>query len=490
MSEITRRGFFGAAGTTAAAALLGACSSGSNGQAGVGSVPGGPAAGAGGNAGSLRWWDHFSALQKFHKQWAAKESDALGIMVDHTYNDASRAQEALQLAHQSKQLPDVYSNVVGLPLASLVKENWVQALTLTEQASASLPDGSLTEGITNVDGKVYGVPLFTFRQYSTATWMNRQIIDGAGLDPASPPKTYDKFRAACKKVKTSGGGVAPMILALGDPGRMRDQVNDLAQAAGFPGLQGMKFLTGEYAFEDESYIQAIEFWKGLNDSGYIVQGSGNFTVVNARSRYAAGVAGFFPDGPWCAGGVKAITPSFLPKMAVGPILAPNSGTVAIYRGAPAPQFFVAGSSAHAEKASALVNSFTTAEYQKGLASGMDQPPINLEVVDNADVIEPYRKVVGFFQKTCYRAPEAVVANPQIVSVQAESKPISPHLGNIVQGYLGGNITDLRASLKKLSEAFSKDRDRALASAKTAGATVSLDDWTFKDWKPGTDYTYK
>ncbi len=428
--------------------------------------------------------------KKFHKQWAAKESESLGIKIDYTYNDASKAQEALQLAHQSKQLPDVYSNVVGLPLASLVKENWVQALTLTDQASASLPDGSLTEGITNVDGKVYGVPLFTFRQYSTATWMNRQIIESAGLDPTNPPKTYDEFRAACKKIKQSGDGAAPMILALGDPGRMRDQVNDLAQAAGFAGLQGVRFRTGEYAFEDDAYVQAIEFWKSLNDSGYIVQGSGSFTVVNARSRYAAGVAGFFPDGPWCAGGVRAITPSFLPKMAVGPILSPDSEPVSIYRGAPAPQFFVAGGSAHADKATALVNSFTTTEYQKGLAAGMDQPPINLDVVDKADVIEPYRDVVGFFRKTCYRAPEAVVANPQIVSVQAASKPISPHLGNIVQGYLGGNITDLRASLKKLSEAFSKDRERALASAKAGGAVVSLDDWAFSNWKPSVDYMYK
>ncbi|MCW2804949.1 MAG: extracellular solute-binding protein [Propionibacteriaceae bacterium] len=227
-----------------------------------------------------------------------------------------------------------------------------------------------------------------------------------------------------------------------------------------------------------------------NDFGYIVQGSWNFTVANARTRWASGAAGFFPDSPWCAGGVKNILASFVPTPNVGPLLkAESSSAVTVYRGAPGSQFFIAGNSKDPANASKLLESFTTPEYQKGLAAGMDQPPLNLDVVDTADVIEPYKKVVSYFKETIYRAPQALIRNPQIAVAQAQSKPISTHLGNIIQGYLGGDIADLRGALRKLNDDFEKDREAALKAATAQGAKVSVDDYAFPDWKPGADYSY-
>ena len=76
------------------------------------------------------------------------------------------------------------------------------------------------------------------------------------------------------------------------------------------------------------------------------------------------------------------------------------------------------------------------------------------------------------------------------AVQAVQAPISPDLGDIVQGYLGGNIPDLRAALRQLSDAYTADRDNALKKAVADdGAQVSADDWAFPDWQPGTDYVY-
>lgn len=474
MPELSRRSFFGATGALAATAFLSACGGGSGGSGG------GPGAG-------LRWWDHYSALQNFHKDWAEQQSRALGVNIDYTYNDVSKAPEALQLANQSKQLPDVYSNILGVPLAPLVRENWVGKLNLSDDVRSSLPEGAFTEGVTNLDGQVYGLPLFTFRQYAAAHWMNRDIVTRAGIDPGNPPRTYDEYRDACRRIAALDD-VAPMILALNGPARMTEQIDDLAQAGGFPGYQGLLFATGEYQYHHDAYVNAVEFWKELNDSDYIIAGATNFTVADARSRFAAGVAGFFPDGPWCAGGVRAITPQFLPMMEVGPILTPEAGTTPVtYRGAPAAQFFVAGTSAHAEQASALVSSFASPEYQKGLAAGMDQPPLNLDVVDTADVIEPYKRVVGYFRETVKRGPQAVVRNPQVSAVDAHRIPVNPTLGHIVQGYLGGNIPDLRTALRQLSDAFSQDREKALKTATAEGAAVSLDDWAFPDWQPGVDF---
>ncbi|WP_432542399.1 ABC transporter substrate-binding protein [Kineococcus sp. SYSU DK002] len=477
MPQISRRTLLAGGGALAGTSLLTACGGDSG---GTGSGPGAPV--------SLRWWDHFSALQKFHRDWAATESADLGVSIEYTYNDVSKSTEALQLANQSKQLPDVYSNVVGLPLPALVAEGWLHEIVLSEEAKASLPEGAYTEGITTIDGKLYGLPLFSYQQYAAAHWFNVDLVTAAGLDPDDPPASYDDFRANLQKVKASGGDAAPMVLALGGVARMREQIDDLAQAAGFPGFQGMKYATGEYAYDDDTYVDAIEFWKELNDSGLILPGSGSLTVADARTRWASGVAAYFPDGPWCAGGAKNVVPEFVEKMGVGPILTPDGRPVVTYRGTPAAQFFIAGTTAHPEEATAVIESMTTTEYQKGLASGMDQPPSDLSVVESADVIEPYKQLAVWFAESVRRAPEPIVRNPAVAQVQAAQKPVSPHLGDIVQGYLGGDVSDLRAALRDLNARFDADLDAAIATAAGAGAAVTRQDYAFPDWVPGQDWT--
>ncbi|PRY10863.1 ABC transporter substrate-binding protein [Kineococcus rhizosphaerae] len=473
MTQISRRSLLAGGGGLSALALLAAC----GGSSGSGAGPGSTA--------SLRWWDHFSALQKFHKEWAATEAKALGVQIQYTYNDVSKSTEALQLANQGKQLPDIYSNVVGLPLPALVAEGWLHEITLSEEAKAALPEGAYAEGITTIDGKLYGLPLFSFQQYAAAQWFNVDLVSKAGLDPDDPPTTYDEYRANLQKLK--GGDAAPMVLALGGVARMREQMDDLAQAAGFPGFQGTKYTTGEFAYDDDTYVNAIEFWKELNDSGLILAGSGNLTVADARTRWASGIAAYFPDGPWCAGGAKNVVPTFVDTMGVGPILTPDGGTVTTYRGTSAAQFFIAGNTKNPEQANAVIESMTTKEYQKGLAGGMDQPPFDLSVVESADVIEPYKQLTRWFADTVKRAPEPIVRNPEIAKVQAAQKPVSPHLGDIVQGYLGGDVKDLKAALRDLNDRSNADRDQAIASATAAGATVSVADYAFSDWVPGQDW---
>ncbi|MEZ0493788.1 ABC transporter substrate-binding protein [Kineococcus sp. TBRC 1896] len=475
MPQISRRSLLAGGGGLSALTLLAAC----GGSSGNGAGPGATA--------SLRWWDHFSALQKFHAEWAQKESQALGVAIEYTYNDVTRSTEALQLANQSNQLPDIYSNVVGLPLPALVAEGWLHEITLSDQARAALPEGAYAEGITTIDGKLYGLPLFSYQQYSAAHWFNVDVVTDAGLDPDSPPASYDEYRSNLEKIAASGGDAAPMVLALGGVARMREQIDDLAQAAGFPGFQGAKYTTGEYAYDDDTYVDAIEFWKELNDSGLILPGSGSLTVADARTRWASGVAGYFPDGPWCAGGAKNVVPAFVDTMGVGPILTPDGSDPTTYRGTPAAQFFIAGNTANPEPANAVIESMTTTEYQKGLAAGMDQPPFDLSVVQSADVIEPYKTLCGWFADTVKRAPEPIVRNPQIAQVQAAQKPVSPHLGDIVQGYLGGDVTDLRGALRDLNARFSADREQAIAAATAAGAQVSMADYAFPDWQPGQDW---
>lgn len=479
MTRLTRRGFLGASALAAAGFAAGCGSS--------GETSGSDGSSGGKASGPLDWWDHFSSFQKLNDDWAGKQSSTLDANVVHTYYDASKAPQAFQLAHQAKKMPDVFSNVIGLPLSALVSGKWVHELSLPEETLAKIPQNTLTEGITSLDKKPYGFPLFSFRQSSTLVWLNKDHFTKAGLDPDSPPSDYAGYKDACRKLASAG--IKPMTLALGaDGGRVRDQVDDMAQAAGFPGYQGLKFATGEYAYHDDGYITVIEFFKELYDSKFMLPGSNNFSVVDARTRYAAGAVGIFIDGIWCAGGSKALVPTFVDKIASGQILAPTSGTNPwTYRGRPGAAYFVAADSGNPEAASKLIASFMTEEYQKGMIAAMDQPPLNLDLVANSDAIDAYKKAVTFCKENVFLMPQAIVENPDIAKVDAQRKPITPHVGNIVQGYLGGSIKNLRNELKKLSDASEADREQAMTKAKSSGAKVSEDDYAFGDWKPGVDY---
>ncbi|MEV4229970.1 extracellular solute-binding protein [Streptomyces bobili] len=55
------------------------------------------------------------------------------------------------------------------------------------------------------DGKLYGLPTSNYRM---GLLINRKLFTQAGLDPDTPPATWEDVRAAAKKIAALGGGVA------------------------------------------------------------------------------------------------------------------------------------------------------------------------------------------------------------------------------------------------------------------------------------------
>ncbi|MCP8711470.1 sugar ABC transporter substrate-binding protein [Streptomyces thermocarboxydus] len=58
--------------------------------------------------------------------------------------------------------------------------------------------------IYTVDGKTYGIPR---TGYSMGLIYNRELFEKAGLDPDTPPATWDEVRTAAKKIAALGDGV-------------------------------------------------------------------------------------------------------------------------------------------------------------------------------------------------------------------------------------------------------------------------------------------
>ncbi|KAB8196801.1 extracellular solute-binding protein [Nonomuraea phyllanthi] len=478
MTAMTRRGFLAAAGTLAAAAATSACGAG-----------GGGGGGAGGN--SLTWWDHQNQLQKAKAEIFAKFAKSPGgVPVQYTYYNPAKMGQALQLAKQSDQLPDIRTNAgLNLPAAALVASGWARPLELSDEAQARVED-SLIEGLHVFDGKTYAFPIFSHQVYVAVPWFNTELVGRAGLDPEAPPKTYDEFRAAARKAQDAAGGDAyGWVWNIGMPNRLGEQLHDMAQAAGFAGGNGVRYETGEFAFHADEYLDVIEFLVSLRQDKVLVPGANSWLDDVARARWTAGVAAYYFDGPWCPGVALKDTPEFGEKLGVGPILVPEAGaTVATYHPPQAGDYWLSPTTKHAAAANALLSDhFTTEEYSLQVAGTMSQPPRDISVVERSEAHPAYKKLIGWFQESVFLAPDPIAGNKDMKQVLIETKPVRPTLGDIVQGALTGDVTDVRAALTKLSSESAKQRDQAIAAAKSKGAQVSLDDYAFPNWKPRKDY---
>ena len=456
--------------------------------AGCGPAPEGPR--GEGPSGVLQWWDHSPNLQDANKAvFAEYEADG-GLQVEYSYYQTAKLGQALTLAKQSGQLPDAFTNVgLELPLPQLIDEGWFQPAKLTDQARTAIGDGNLVEGIHQFEGEVYSFPIANPRQYWASPWFNSELVQQAGLDPSSPPTTFDEFRSAAKAVVDSGNGAQGVVLNIGMPDRMATQVDHLAVSAGFEGQGGVLFATGEFAYDSDPYLQVMEFLVSLNTDKLVMPGSVQFDDKVARQRWATGTVGYYLDGPWCPGVVSKDAAPFLPKVDVGRQLVPESGQDPVmYRPPQGGMFYVGGSSKVPDEVSNILSRIALPQYQLMISNGMAQPPLDMSLVAKSDAHPSYKKNIANFTDTCFLAPTPVVRNPDISAVSGRIKPVKPGLGEIIQGVFSGQVKDWKAALTKLSSDNMAAREKAMQEVTASGAKVSQDDYAFSNWKPRQDYT--
>jgi multiple sugar transport system substrate-binding protein len=464
------------------AGLLAACDTSPSARGG-----GGP---SGASSGSLSFWSHSPNLEPLNKRTIEKFAAMPdGVPVQYVYQQTAKMGQALQLAKQSGQLPDVTTNVgLGLPAPALIEAGWFAPMQLIDEALAYVGKDNLVEGIHTFDGEVYSFPAFSTKQYFTVNWFNKELVEKAGLDPDNPPETYDDFRAACRAVQKTGDGISGWIANLGQKGRLKEQINYLAQGAGFEGVDGVEFRPGEVAFHSEPYVTAIEYLLSLQQDGLLMPGSINLIDNDARARWATGTVGYFFDGTWCTGVAQEQFPEFLDKIGSGPMIRPSrSRPTSVYRAPQTGLVWVTATSENPAAAGRFCSLMASPDYAEGIADGMGQPPADLSAVDRVDVHPAYKQAMAWFQEDCFVAPVAIAKNKDVAAVLAEEKPVAPALPDIVQGAFSGDVTDVRGALKQLSDKVAAERERAIKVAQSQGADVDLDDFAFPNWKPRTDY---
>ena len=224
------------------------------------------------------------------------------------YNDA----RVKALAAQQSGQPAQTSVMFSIDIFELIEQGSIVAfddVVKTEEDKAWL-EGFYPALMENgkFQGKTWGIP---FQRSTIVMYYNKDAFRAAGLDPESPPATWDELVSVGKKLtKKSGNSVdqwGAMIPSTGYPYWM---FGALAMQNGQVLMNGDGNMT---YFDAPATVEALEFWRDLGEkhgvmpSGTIEWGTlrqnflegktaimwhstGNLTVVKEKAKFDFGVA--------------------------------------------------------------------------------------------------------------------------------------------------------------------------------------------------------
>ncbi|MCA9882029.1 MAG: extracellular solute-binding protein [Anaerolineae bacterium] len=440
----------------------------------------------------MQWWDHFLPLQPLTESvFAAYKESNPNVTVEYSVFSPPDLGQALQLAYPNDQAPDVHALAgISVPIPALKNEGWFASMEpyITEEWKNSLPESIFIEGRTTFGGELYSFPIFSFRSHEALVWFDKEILAAAGYDPEVGPRTWDEFRDAARKITENGNGtVFGWTQGIGHTERMGATLTRLAQLAGISG--DIDWNTGEYAYGADAYVNALEFLVSMERDGSLFPTAITIDTRNARSRWATGSGGLFLDGPWNPGVLQGNFPEFLDKIGVSQAPVPDLDTPSYAYALPkSGDFWISSQSDYPEHAAAILQQFTSEDYQIKLAERMDQPPLDLDTVAKANVHPTYAQCMDFFRDIVRLSPDPLVKNPAVAEVLSRMNDIRPNLGEIVQGVIAGEVSDIPGTLQAYSDQLTAERERAITEAQAEGFEVSQDDWVFSNWDPTADYT--
>ena len=435
----------------------------------------------------------------FNDFLAAYKKKHPNITVHYDELPNNKIAEVLPIQLRSGDVADVFL-VVNVPMSELVSAGRLAALddVIPDFAEwkKSFPFGTLTSGVQVFGGKTYAITPSSDRR-STLLLYNTEYLQKAGYDPAAKPLTWDEFRAAAKKVTQQGNGDYYGLIL---PGVFQGVVFDLAQVAGVQLTQGrtqsgngIDWRTGEFNYHADGMVALLELLKAIKADGSLFPGFASLKDEQSRARFAQGAAGMTLSGPWNFPVWKEQNPTF--KYGVSRLPGPadahlaysvgGSNQFAVYAGAGAEQKAIAGDMLYylgTESGQRAWDRLT------GAADPAWSPRAMRDILASNVIDAPNRAALKIFDGTVRLAPSPLVRNPDSEQVQLAFKAPKPNLGQVVQGVLTGQLTDVGKALRDLSDRSERALDQAIAKARAKGADVSRDDWKFANWDPAKDYT--
>ncbi|MBD3271932.1 MAG: extracellular solute-binding protein, partial [Elusimicrobia bacterium] len=273
------------------------------------------------------------------KELAERYHEKTGITVELlNYAPSESYQVKVNAAAQTDTLPEIFGvldkkEVFAKFIRSGLIENLTPAMNADNQAwlkqffSRALANNIFEDDNEyDVEPGIYGVPLDVT---NIQMLYNKQLFKKAGLDPGSPPKTFDAFIAAIKKLRDAD--IKGMVSGWGELW----MIDCFASNYAF-NIMGEKKIfdtfRGTVPYTDAGWVKVFSIFETLRDEKGIYSGIVTMNNKDAEQTFALGRAAFAFNGSWCVNVYKGMNPD----LEYGAMLPPAISTehqLAIWGGA-------------------------------------------------------------------------------------------------------------------------------------------------------------
>lgn len=453
----------------------------------------------------LRWIDSGDQKAVFYKAFFQQYAQDRGIEVIYDPLPWNEIAKVVPLGVRNKTAHDVFALPQNSNPADAVSEGWLQPyddfIPDIESWKAGFPEGAFLPGINVFGGKTYGLPFTSNKRSSTHLLFNRNYLQEAGFDPESKSLTQSDFREAARKITENGKGrYFGFILGGNQIGRWSAIVRDIARLSGASAgadsvvEADIDFRTGEYTFDSDQYIEAIELLIALQKDGSMFPGVMGINAPQARAFMPQGAAGMILQGPWNIPAWESQNPEF--DFGIGSAPLPDEGPaghLTIGQGAAAPNtMWLWSGSANGAIAGDIFHYLGTLQGQTAWANvvGAGDPPIMPEAIEKADMSPRAKAVLQLFNEQIRVGPNPVVGTPALSSVVSSFQAPDLSFALTVQGLVGGQLKDVGKEMKALKTRYDDALNQAFDKARANGSDVSRDDLVFANWDPATDFGSK
>jgi multiple sugar transport system substrate-binding protein len=258
------------------------------------------------------WGSVFTTPENtWYKQVVEDFNDAQeDVFVNYQVVPADAWDQKLKAAQAAGNAPDTY--VVAGRLDTDARTGLLHELDdlIDDEVWDKITDQSKEIG--QYQGKWYGCPLLLEPQM-TLLW-DKDIFEKAGLDPETPPTSWDEMYAACEKIQPlmANGQFAVATAADADTFGWTTVASQMHVAGHLP----ISDDWSEADAEDPKYEELIGFYKTLRDNGWMPKqplGAGN-----SSQPYGEGKCAMMSMGSWAMSEIVADYPDKVATTGMAP----------------------------------------------------------------------------------------------------------------------------------------------------------------------------
>lgn len=334
-------------------------------------------------------WHWMTDRQAAFEKLADKYEKETGVKVEfETYAPSELYREKIRAAATGKLLPEIFSPLGDKrETASYINSGYIADLTSEMHAGwesrffpKPLVQNTFPENNEwKVKPGIYGVP---FDVNAIEIFYNKDLFKQAGLDPENPPKTWDAFISAGKKLRTAG--IQPFASGFGEGWLIG--VFAASYEWNLLGKQGIiDTINGKIPYTDPRWIRIFKLFEEMRDTGMFASGIATMVNKDAERAFATGKAAMALNGSWGVNVYLSMNPQLNYGIMLPPKLKEGKFQIAIF-GGEGSSLNVNPSSPNKTKSIEFLKWFTDKEQQVFLAketlnipsnkeAGSDLPPV-------------------------------------------------------------------------------------------------------------------